>query len=258
MQLHGRNRYRAGGARFWLVCSLSLLVAACGAFAPQATLTPTASTTPQVVATRLTAQLTGRLVLVGDCLRVQNSNVPGESLLLVFPPGFTGSVSKTTVLVSDFQDKKEFTWRLGDIVTLAGGNVPTLDPTLQELLPPDCQGPYWVVGGISASASPTPTVAPTRTPGPARSAAPTLTPYLNSILATQVVLARAGPGTVYDVVGQLQVGQTYPVVGQAGEWWELAPDQGHTAWVFKDLVTFSGDAQTLPVVPGPATPTAPP
>jgi hypothetical protein len=249
---------RAGGARHGLVCALSLFVAACGAIASPATLTPTASTTPQVVATRLTDQLTGRLVLVGDCLRVQNSSAPGQSLLLVFPPGFTASVSRATVLVSDFQDKKEFTWRVGDIVTLAGGNVPHLDPTLLLLLPADCPGPYWVVGGIAPSSTPTPTVASPGTPGPARSAVPTLTPYVNSVLATQVVVTRAGPGTVYDVVGQLQVGQIYPVVGQAGNWWELAPDQGHSAWVFKDLVTFSGDAQTVPIVPGPATPTAPP
>jgi len=248
-------RRRARCMRRGLVCVLSLFVAACGAIAPPATLTPTASNTPQVVATRLTAQLTGRLLLVGNCLRVEESSVPGQSLLLVFPPGFTASVGRATVLVSDFQDNKEFTWRLGDIVHLAGGNVPVLDPVLQQLLPAGCSGPYWVVGGISASATPTPTVAPSGAPGPVRSAAPTLTPYVNSVQASQVVVTRAGPGTVYDVVGQIQAGQIYPVVGQAGEWWELAPDQGHSAWVLKDAVAFSGDAQTVPIVPGPATPT---
>ena len=253
MQLPELNR--TSGPPRWLIFALSLLVTACGALTPPPTLTPTPSTTPQVFATRLTDQLTGQLVLVGDCLRVLNRGVPGESLLLVFPPGLTASVSRATVLVSDFQDNKEFTWRLGDIVQLAGGNVPVLDPMLQQLLPKDCPGPYWLVGGISASATPTPTVAPTGTPGPARTAAPTLTPYVNSILATQVVMTRAGPGTVYEVVGQLQSGQTYPVVGQAGEWWELAPDQGHTAWVLKDLVTFTGDGRTVPLAVAPPTPT---
>jgi len=243
------------GARRWLIAGLALLAAACGALAPQATLTPTASSTPQVFATRLTGQLTGQLVLVGDCLRVQSQAVAGESLLLVFPPGLTASLGRGTVLVSDFQDKKEFNWRLGDIVTLAGGNVAQLDPVLQQHVPAGCAAPYWVVGGIAASASPTPTPALAGTPGPVGTAAPTLTPYVNSIQAAQVVQTRAGTSTVFDVVGQLQPGRIYPVVGQAGQWWQLAPDQGHSAWVVKDLVTFSGDPQTVPIVPGPATPT---
>ena len=54
-----RQHIRTAGLGRGLACVLSLLLTACGAIASPATLTPTPSTTPQVVATRLTDQLTG-------------------------------------------------------------------------------------------------------------------------------------------------------------------------------------------------------
>ena len=246
--------HRARGLVRWLAGSLALLIAACGPVTqPPA---PTAAPSPSPSATRPSAQLTGQLLLVGDCLRVQSDLVPEQSVLLVFPSGFTASVTGQSVLVADWLQKTQFTWNLGDIVTVEGGQIPSLDDTLKPLVPADCSGPYWLVGGLSASASPTPTPAVPATAAPgALTAAPTLTPYLNIIRVTETVLTRAGPSAVYGVVGQLDAGQTYPVVGQSGQWWQLAPANGHTAWVDKNLVTFTGDAQTVPIVAPPPTPT---
>ena len=132
----------------WLAIVFSLFIAACGATVhptstPAGTITPTPA--PRVVSTRLLALLTGRLVLVDQCLRVESSYVP-TSFLLVWPADFEASVNGDTVHVSDLLDKKQITWHLGDTLQVAGGEIPRLDPSLRPV-PADCPGPYWVFGG---------------------------------------------------------------------------------------------------------------
>jgi uncharacterized protein YgiM (DUF1202 family) len=240
-----------------LALTLALLAAACGVTVTPTPIpaTPTPSPVPQVVSTRLMALLVGQVELVDQCLRVRSRD-GSVSLLLVWPADITATVSGETVLVTDLLLKTQATWYLGDIVTMAGGNLPTLDKSVQPIGPANCPGPYWVVGSVDPSA--TPTAAPSSTPAPTLTATPTLTPPPASVEASQPVNLRAGPGTEYDVVGQLTAGQTYPVVGQVGEWWAVTPDNGRTAWVLKLVVAFTGDAQTVPVSAAPPTPTIPP
>ena len=159
------------------MCVLALLIAACGAATPTQTLgvsptqtlgvsqTPrvsTATAAPVVVRTQLLAELFGQLVLVDGCLRVQNSNVPGESLLLVFAPDFTATVSGSAVLLTDRLQKTQTTWHLGDTVEAMGGYISS--PTPSPLpVPANCPGPYFVFSGWVADATPTPL--PTQTLG---------------------------------------------------------------------------------------------
>jgi N-acetylmuramoyl-L-alanine amidase len=77
------------------------------------------------------------------------------------------------------------------------------------------------------------------------------------VVADQAVNARGGPGTEYDVVGQLTAGQAYSVVGQNGEWWRISMGDGRAAWVAKGLVAFSG-SEAVPTVAAPPTSAPPP
>ena len=159
---------------------LSLTLAACAAHtpsptAPLATLTPIPtvtlipSATPQVISTRLMAELRGQLVRVGECLRVQSAYTP-ESFLLVWPADFEARVSGQTVLVADLIENKQLTWHVGDTIDIAGGIIPRLDASLRPV-PAACAGPYWLVGSVEPSQTPTPlavTPAAPPTPTPAQ------------------------------------------------------------------------------------------
>src|SRR3989304_380449 len=72
---------------------------------------PPATPQPQIVTTRLTALLTGELVLEDNCLRV-------AGYLLAWPPEFTVDIREDTVEVADGLTGEEVTWRVGG----AGGN----------------------------------------------------------------------------------------------------------------------------------------
>ncbi|MBI1879406.1 MAG: SH3 domain-containing protein, partial [Chloroflexi bacterium] len=69
---------------------------------------------------------------------------------------------------------------------------------------------------------------------------------------------RAGPGTDYPVVGQLQPGQEARVMGRNEDtsWWQVslgdAPDA--LGWVAGQLVTLSGDNGAIPVAAAPPPP----
>jgi hypothetical protein len=73
---------------------------------------------------------------------------------------------------------------------------------------------------------------------------------------------RSGPGLGYDIVGKLNANQSVTVKGKNTDasWWQVnmpgAPNG--VGWVFKDVVTFSGDASKLAVAAAPPLPTAAP
>jgi len=247
--------------------ALALLAAACGASVSptpaSASLTPATLTPgppPRVESTRLLALLTGQLAMVKGCLRLEVSQGP-ESLLLIWPVDITATVSGETVQVTDLLENKQATWHVGDIVPIGGGHISSVRAGLRHIGPADCPGPYYIVSGVYPSASPTPVsaAAATATRSPA-TVAPVLsaTVVIPSAVPVQIVTTRAGPSSEYEVLGELQPGQTYPVIGQQGEWWEVEAPNGQPVWVVKSLMTFSGDAALVPLVAAPATPTVPP
>lgn len=111
-------------------------------------------------------------------------------------------------------------------------------------------------------------VQPTATPLPAPTAAPpTATPESVAAEPTAVptpeapkivnvendkVNVRSGPGTGYDIVGKLPKDQSAVVKGknEDGTWWQIEFTGGGKdgAWVIGELVKFTGDAGSLPVV----------
>jgi len=104
------------------------------------------TSTPQIVATRLTAEVYGRLVVVDDCLRVNTDH--GTSYLLVWPSGFAMSMNGDAVEVADAITGEEAAWRVGDMVWLGGGEVSNLDEQTRQSVPRQCPGPYWAAGGL--------------------------------------------------------------------------------------------------------------
>lgn len=74
-------------------------------------------------------------------------------------------------------------------------------------------------------------------------------------------ICRSGPNGGFGKVADLAAGQPVAAYGRStdGEWWQVAnPEQaGATCWVFwEDDFSFLGDAFNLPLVAGPALPTA--
>lgn len=103
--------------------------------------------TAQVVVTYWTAELIGKLVQVGGCLRVEADD--GSSYLLVWPPDLLATVEDSVVRVKTGMvtgNSNEVVLHLGDTVRLSGGTTSDLPAQLAERVSPNCTEPYWVVG----------------------------------------------------------------------------------------------------------------
>jgi uncharacterized protein YraI len=82
--------------------------------------------------------------------------------------------------------------------------------------------------------------------------------------AYQEVRVRAGPGTDYDIVGVMVVGQVAEILGQVPlgreTWYKIVyiggPD--NEGWVHGGLVRVVGNASLIPFLTPPSTPTLPP
>jgi len=97
------------------------------------------------------------------------------------------------------------------------------------------------------SVSPTPVQA-----APTEAAAPTVAPNRVTNVENDKVNLRKGPGTGYEIVGQLMKDESALVKAKSadGTWWqiEFAAGEKGLAWVIGELVQFKGDAAGLLVV----------
>ncbi|MBX3012036.1 MAG: SH3 domain-containing protein [Caldilineaceae bacterium] len=67
--------------------------------------------------------------------------------------------------------------------------------------------------------------------------------------AAQIVNLREGPGTGYSVLGQLNPGIAYKLLGknEQGDWWQVEMSDGRPGWVTSQLVSTGGDVQSIAV-----------
>ena len=97
------------------------------------------------------AELDGKLVLDGDCLRVDSDN--GGSALLLWPPDYSVTIQGDALHITEgivSGNRVEYVLHIGDQVHLAGGAAPyPIDPSFFQVSPTSCPGPYWIYGGLS-------------------------------------------------------------------------------------------------------------
>ena len=92
---------------------------------------------------------------------------------------------------------------------------------------------------------------------------PTLTATLGvpMVSVSTATFCRTGPGTEYDKVTTLEVGEEAEVVGKApygGSWIIKNPHGSGTCWLWDQYATVVGDTAALPVIDVPPTPTPSP
>ena len=117
-----------------------------------------------------------------------------------------------------------------------------------------------VVGGCGATLTPTPSAAVTpRPPAPTPTVPPTATPVPEptpTSIPTAIVTAdalnlRVGPGTGYDRLGLVRLGDELKVVGrnEAGDWIAVVAPGGINAWVAVEYTKLNAAVESLPVAP---------
>lgn len=107
-------------------------------------------------------------------------------------------------------------------------------------------------------ASPSSTSTQTRTPTPTNTPTPASTSTGITVTFNQGANIRSGPSRIFDPpIRTAPNGVTVEAlaVDPTGLWYRVRFQDGE-GWVFRDLVTVTGDPARLPVDPGPVTPTA--
>jgi SH3-like domain-containing protein len=109
----------------------------------------------------------------------------------------------------------------------------------------------------TATSTPTETSTPTRTPTPTHTPTRTPTPLPDAVVDAEVANVRAGPGTVYDIVGKVQSGDALQVTGKdsIGDWLEVITSDGTLGWVSASLLQVNISLGSVAVVAIPPTPT---
>jgi len=142
--------------RFWsrirlanlaIVFSLLISLAACREKAPKVTITAT-TPAPEVIITAWTAIVMGELINIDGCIRVRDRESDVD-YALVWTPDMSARIEGDEVrIISGIVRGKtsEVVLRFGDIVRISGGETNHPDEQLLQNLPPNCQGPFWVVG----------------------------------------------------------------------------------------------------------------
>lgn len=88
---------------------------------------------------------------------------------------------------------------------------------------------------------------------------PTATPTLEGVYVTvtrTVQNVRSGPSTSYDIIGQLNQGDSARVIGStADNSWVAIEFRGQVGWLSRSILDLVGDLNTLPIFTPPPTPT---
>jgi hypothetical protein len=104
------------------------------------------------------ALVRGTLVLVDNCIRLQyQADEVDIDYLLIWPPDFY--ISNENGAVNILDENKNIVASIGDKVKMGGGEIhllSLLDKFIQEQVPPQCPGLYWIVGEGFTRVSPYP------------------------------------------------------------------------------------------------------
>ncbi len=148
------------------------------------------------------------------------------------------------------------------IIAMLACNMPSSQPseenlamtiTAQALLLQNEQNPA-DAGAVTSTSEPSFTSTPEFTP----TVALTPTPSVPTASVSQNTNCRTGPGTEYDLIGALLIGQTAEVIGKntpSSYWVIKTPGGSGFCWLWGQFATVSGNTTNLPEYPVPATPT---
>ena len=102
------------------------------------------------------ALVRGTLVVTDNCIRLER-NISLVNYLLIWPPDF--NISNENGAVNILDENNNIVASIGDRVEMGGGEIhllSLLDEFIQEQVPPQCPGPYWIVGEGFTRISPYP------------------------------------------------------------------------------------------------------
>ena len=77
------------------------------------------------------------------------------------------------------------------------------------------------------------------------------------VIVDVVMNVRNGPGTEFDVIGQIESQKKYSVIGKHVDWWLVDLANNQSGWVYApvNVTRFVGNAEAVPDIVSPSTPT---
>lgn len=140
-------------AVFFIFVLLNLVACSTRPYESQAT---ASVATPPIIATRLLAEMVGKLTIDDECLRIND-------YLLVWSPDFIVTIKEDMVEITDELTGKKVVWRSGDTVQVGGGEVSylSLDEQVSQRTLARCAkggtGAFWLMGDVMIPTTVTPT-----------------------------------------------------------------------------------------------------
>ena len=103
---------------------------------------------PEVIMTAYASYMIGEIINVDGCIRIQDE-YSDKSSAIVWTPDTSASIDGEQVRIVTgivSEDLSEVVFHFGDIVKIDGGESAFPDEELLKKLPPNCDGPYWIIG----------------------------------------------------------------------------------------------------------------
>ena len=122
-----------------------VLLTGCGGQSlPKNTITPL----PELIYTAYPSYVIGEIINIDGCIRIRSLD-NDKSSAIVWTPDTLASIDGDQVKIITGivrKDISEVGFHFGDIVKLGGGELAFPDEELLKRLPPNCYGPYWIIG----------------------------------------------------------------------------------------------------------------
>lgn len=110
---------------------------------------------------RLSSLTSGELALRDGCLRLVNSDDANDKgYLIIWPADHSVTAEANKLVIHDGAAQKVA--EVGAFITIGGGELDEVAPItdtvfgLQEPTPPQCPGPYWIMGNVEQETSSSP------------------------------------------------------------------------------------------------------
>jgi hypothetical protein len=103
---------------------------------------------PAVIMTAYASYKIGEIINVDGCIRIRDQHT-NKSAAIVWTPDVSATIDGDQVRIITGiirKETREFVFHFGDIVKIDGGESAFPDEELLQKLPPDCEGPYWIIG----------------------------------------------------------------------------------------------------------------